>query len=274
MAKGERVIANSKEIANHIMKVYGVPEDRIVIIYRGVDERTFNPALVSMERIRRIGCQWRLNDGQLNRGRINEGQSNDGTPPVIMLPGRLTAWKGQDIFIQSLSRVKALPWMAVCVGDLDEHPSYTKRLQNLIFREQLENRVRLVGHCDDMPAAYMISDVVVSASSTEPEAFGRISIEAQAMGKPVIATAHGGSLETVLEGKTGWLVKPCDVGDLAKALCEALQDRTSCINLGRKGREWVLENFTVKRMCRETVALYHRLIQEKNVRPKSKIYKE
>jgi glycosyltransferase involved in cell wall biosynthesis len=111
-----------------------------------------------------------------------------------------------------------------------------------------------------------LSDVVVSASSTEPEAFGRVAVEAQAMGKPIIATAHGGSLETVIEGKTGWLVKPCDVEDLAKALHEAIQDRTSRNNLGRKGRGWVLENFTVQGMCRETVSLYHRMIREKNVR--------
>jgi glycosyltransferase involved in cell wall biosynthesis len=247
MTKGERVIAISRGIATHIKSVYGVPEGRIVVIYRGIDENRFDPATVSADRIQGIRRQWKV---------------NAATSPVIMLPARITEWKGQDVLIKSLSRLKALPWLAVCVGDTRENPSYTRRLQNLISHEQLENRVRFVGHCEDMPAAYLVADVVVSASSTEPEAFGRVAIEAQAMGKPVIATAHGGSLETVIDGESGRLVKPCDVEDLTSALNEVIQNLPLREKLGRRSRAWVLENFTVQRMCRETVALYLKLLDE------------
>ena len=116
--------------------------------------------------------------------------------------GRLEQWKGQDVFIRSLSMIKDLPFAAVCVGDIKENSTYAAHLHKMILELKLQERVKLVGHCTDMPAALMLSDVVVSASSTEPEAFGRIAVEAQAMGRPVVASAQGGSLETVLPGKT------------------------------------------------------------------------
>ncbi|MBW1698349.1 MAG: glycosyltransferase family 4 protein [Deltaproteobacteria bacterium] len=248
MCKGERVIAISRQVAEHIEAVYGVPRDRIVIIHRGVDENLFNPSAVCNSRVQRIRRQWRLSGPE---------------SPVIMLPGRFARWKGQDVFIKSLSLLKTLSWTAVCVGDTQENPSYAKELQRLIAQEQLENRVRLAGFCEDMPAAYAVSDVVVSASSSEPEAFGRIAIEAQAMGKPVIATAHGGSLETVLDGETGWLVKFSDITALAAALKEAIQSASVREKRGKNARRWVVENFTLKRMCDKTLAVYKQLIQQK-----------
>ena len=180
--------------------------------------------------------------------------------PIIVLPGRLSPWKGQDYFIQSLSRIKDLQWTALCIGDKEENPSLFQRLQQMVFRLGLEKRIRFVGHCEDMPAAMMLSDVVVSASLSEPEAFGRIAVEAQAMGKPVVATAHGGSLETVLDGKTGWLVPSQDTDSLSHALTEAIQNKNRCQEFGREGRKWVMENFTVHRMCEKTLKVYEQLL--------------
>ena len=248
MAKGDRVIAISEQIANHIIDVYGIAKERIVVIHRGVDDRIFNPQKVTESRIQRLRQQWQL--------------SNEMSP-IIMLPGRLTAWKGQEVFVEALSRITDLPWAALCVGDTQENSSFAKRLRKRIAEKQLESRIHLLGHCDDMPTAYMLADVVVSAASTEPEAFGRVAVEAQAMGKPIIATAHGGSLETVVDGETGRLINPCDVEDLAAVLREILQNPALREKLGRSGREWVLENFTVHAMCRDTVSLYHRLLQER-----------
>lgn len=248
MTKGERVIAISKAIAQHIKDQYGVLEDRVVIIYRGFDENIFNPDSVSSKRIEELRKSWNL---------------TNSASLVIMLPGRLTRWKGQDLFIKSLSMIKHLPWSAVCVGDNKENPSYAAWLQKMILELSLEKRVKVVGHCRDMPAALMLSDVVVSASSTQPEAFGRIAVEAQAMGKPVIASRHGGSLETVLNRKTGWLVKPRDPKSLADALCEAISDKALRNRLGSYGQRWVRATFTVRKMCEETVDLYYKLLKDK-----------
>ena len=246
MTKGERVIAISRTIADHIKNKYGVSEDRIVLIYRGFDEKVFNPGAVTSKRIETLRRNWDL---------------KNSTSPVIMLPGRLTRWKGHDLFLESLSRIKYLPWSAICVGDTNENPAYTDFLQKMILRLNLEKRVKFVGHCDDMPAAFLLSDVVVSASSSEPEAFGRIAVEGQAMGKPVIASAHGGSLESVLNHKSGWLVRPCDARSMSDALCEAVSNKDLRNRLGSYGQRWVRNKFTVRKMCEKTIDLYCKLLK-------------
>lgn len=248
MTKGECVIAISQQIAQHIMDVYGVPGEQIVVVHRGVDVNIFNPESVTENRIRQLKQQWKI---------------HHNTTPIIMLPGRLAAWKGHEVFIDSLSRITDLPWLALCVGDTSENLSFTNRLKKRIAEKQLEDRIYFTDHCEDMPAAYMLADVVVSAASTEPEAFGRVSVEAQAMGKAMIATAHGGSLETVIDGETGLLVKPRDTEDLATALRKILQNPSLGDKLGQNGRQRVLEKFTTQTMCRETVSLYHRLLRER-----------
>lgn len=246
MTKGERVIAISKTIAEHIKDKYDVSKDRIILIYRGFDEKVFNPDVVTRNRIERLRKSWDL---------------KDPASPVIMLPGRLTRLKGHDLFLESLSKIKRLPWSAVCVGDTNENPAYADFLQKMILQLNLEKRVKFVGHCDDMPAAFLLSDIVVSASSSKPEAFGRIAVEGQAMGKPVIASAHGGSLETVLNRKSGWLVKPRDAKSLADALCEAVLNKDLRNRLGSYGQRWVRDQFTVRKMCEKTVDLYCKLVK-------------
>jgi glycosyltransferase involved in cell wall biosynthesis len=247
MTKGERIIAISRAVASHIIEKYDVSAERIILIYRGVDETVFDPGLVSEDRIRSLKHRWQL---------------HDVTAPILMLPGRLTQWKGQDVFIKSLSRIKSLPWIALCVGDKEENRSYGAFLKQLVVEACLEDRIRFVGHCEDMPAALMLADVVVSAASSEPEAFGRIAVEAQAMGKPVIATAHGGSLETVRDRETGWLVTPCDENELSEILAEAIENPAVRARFGRRGRAWVRDMFTVGKMCEKTLELYAGLVRE------------
>jgi glycosyltransferase involved in cell wall biosynthesis len=180
--------------------------------------------------------------------------------PLIILPGRVTSWKGHDVFLKSLAGIKDLSWTAVCVGELDRGSSSVKNLLNLRRELALEKRVRFVEYCSDMPAAYLLADIVVSASSTQAEAFGRIAVEAQAMGRPVIATAHGGSIETVVDGKTGWLVRPNETESMMEALREALTDKARAEQYGENGMRWVRDNFTVEKMCKKTISLYLDLI--------------
>jgi len=184
---------------------------------------------------------------------------NDQTP-LIMLPGRLTRLKGQDVFIKCLGMLRHQDFQAVLVGDTEENPGFVEELRQLTAHSGLAGKVRMVGHCMDMPAAYALADIVISASSSEPEAFGRTTIEAMAMGKPVIATAHGGSLETVVDLETGWLVQPSDPIDMARALDEALSMESSRLSeFGEKGKIRVRENFTTDSMCEQTEALYRKL---------------
>lgn len=245
MTRGERTIAISHTIAAHIKEAYGVPDERIVVIYRGFDEKTFNPETVGQDRIERLRKKWRLEDVK---------------GPMIMLPGRLTRLKGHDLFLKALARNRSLQWAAVCVGDSDENRPYVDELESLQRELGLEDRVRFAGHCDDMPAALMLSDIVVSATTARPEAFGRIAVEAQAMGKPVIASAHGGSLETVLNGESGYLVKAGDVQQLAEALKKMILDNALRAAFGRNGRQWVKKKFTTDMMCQKTVSLYRDLL--------------
>jgi glycosyltransferase involved in cell wall biosynthesis len=245
MARGEKVIAVSKEVARHIMEEYGVAEERIAMIHRGVDCEFFAPGSVATDRREELRSLWDM-------PRI--------APPVILLPGRITRLKGHEVFIKALARIAELPWLALCVGSIDDNPDYAAELRTLIRQCHLTDRVRLVGHCRDMPAALDLADLVVSATSSKPEAFGRVAVEAGAMARPVIATAHGGSLETVRPNVTGWLVQPDNVAAMADGLRQALADRDLLRQMGQNGRKWVLENFTVERMCRQTVDLYQQLL--------------
>lgn len=248
MTRGERVIAISNTIKAHIKDRYGISDDRIVVIYRGVDDSIFDPESIADHRLASLCSRWGLGDRDTKR-------------PLIMLPGRITRLKGHDVFINSLARIRHLDWHGVCVGDTDENPGYMAELNALISRLGLEKRITFVGYCEDMPAALMLADIAVSATSGTPEAFGRIAIEAQAMGTPVVASAHGGSLETLLPGKTGWLVTPGDTRTMADALARAISDAPMREAFGRYGRKWVRERFTVERMCGETLGLYQGLLQ-------------
>jgi glycosyltransferase involved in cell wall biosynthesis len=232
MVRGERVIAISSFIRQHVIDNYGVAEDKIDIACRGFDPELFSSDRVSSERCKELRAELSLSDGV----------------PVICLPGRLTRWKGQELFIEALSRIKDLRWKALLIGGATKSSCYVADLKKLVHDNGLSERVVFTGNQIDIAPYYAISDLVVSAS-LEPEAFGRVAIEAQAMGVPVIASDHGGSLETVLDGETGWLFEHGDSEDLAAKLRLALDCAENRERKGRQARKWAWDNYTVDKMC-------------------------
>jgi glycosyltransferase involved in cell wall biosynthesis len=246
MTKGERVIAISDFIAEHIVEHYKIDPAKIRVIPRGIDEVQLDPAKIKQERVIALAQQWRLGSDV----------------PVITLPGRLTRWKGHTVLIEALARLPHRDFLCLFVGSEGKRAEYRRELEALILAKGLGGSVRIVGECRDMAAAYMLSDVVVSAS-TDPEAFGRVAAEASAMGRPVVATDHGGARETVKPGETGWLVKPGDSDALAGAINQALSlgeiDRMA---LGARGRAYILERFTKSRMCAATLEVYREVLDE------------
>ncbi len=244
MTSGDRIIANSRFIAGHMRRIYGVPVNKIRVIHRGVDLSRFDPQKISAERVVALANKWRLEDGH----------------PVIMLPGRLTRWKGQTLFIDAIKRLNRRDICCLLVGDAQGRDGYRKELETMVEHLDLGEIVRIVDHCDDMPAAYMLSDVIVSAS-TDPEAFGRVVIEAQSLGRPVIATAHGGAQETVIENETGWLVPPSNVAELAKTLEKALnlspENRSI---MSQKGIANIRDHFSKDTMCSKTLDVYNEVL--------------
>jgi glycosyltransferase involved in cell wall biosynthesis len=255
MVRGDRVIANSWFTADHIRANYDVPEERLRIVPRGIDVDVFDPAMVSAPRIVELARRWGLPDGKT----------------VVMLPGRLTRWKGHRMVIDALAELKALraardpdakfDVLTLFVGSDQGRTGYRNELESAIAAHGLAGQVQILGHCEDMSAAYMMADVVVSAS-TDPEAFGRIVAEAQSMGRPVVVADHGGAAEQVLTGETGWLFAPGNVGSLVRALDQALSvapEQRAAISLASQAH--VRRHYTRRGMCAATLAIYAELMQ-------------
>jgi glycosyltransferase involved in cell wall biosynthesis len=244
MAKGERVIAASRFIAGLIAARHGVDPAQIRLIPRGVDPAVFDPGAVSADRIARVADAWCLPDGA----------------SVVLLPGRLTSWKGQRVLIAAVARLARRDVCCVLVGSDQGRSRYAAGLIRQAQALGIADRLRLAGECDDMPAALMLADVVVHAS-TQPEAFGRVVIEAQAMGRPVIAADLGAPVETVEQGVTGWRVPPGDAGALAAAIERALALPSDArAELGARARDAVLRGYTVAAMQAATLAVYDELL--------------
>jgi len=185
--------------------------------------------------------------------------------PVVMLPGRLTRWKGQLVLIEALARLGRSDIRCVLVGSDQGRTGYRDELETRIQALGIGEMMRLVDHCADMPAAYMLADVVVSAS-TDPEAFGRVVAEAQAMGRPVVAPRHGAAPEIVRSGETGWLVPPNDPQALASALDQALKlDAGQRDALAYTATEHVRRHFTRDSMCAATIEVYREVLAEHEV---------
>ena len=245
MTRGDRVIAISEFIRGYILDNYRkVDPDRIRVIHRGVNIDIFDPARTSAERVIHLATEWRIPDGV----------------PVVMLPGRLTRWKGHQVLFEALAQVKDRPMRCLIVGDDQGRTAYRRELDAMVEKLGLQSVVHIVGNCRDMAAAYKLSDVVVSAS-TEPEAFGRVVAEAQAIGKPVIAPNHGAAPEILLPEVTGWLVPPSDPTALARALEKVLDlDTDARERLAQAAIARVRDNFTTRRMCDATIAVYRELL--------------
>lgn len=244
MTRGDAIIANSRFTAEHVSREHGVDLSRIVVIPRGIDIAAFTPESVSADRVEEVRRQWGLKAGK----------------PVILLPGRLTRWKGQLDFIEALAKLPDQEFEAVLAGDPQEREGYLSELRQAIDRVKLTQKIRIPGHCSDMPAALMVADVVV-APSIEPEAFGRIAVEAQAMGRPIVASRLGAQTDTVMDETTGFLFEPGNVADLAKQISRALaltaEQRAA---MTRAQRNRVVSNYTVDTMCAATLAVYRSLL--------------
>lgn len=241
MAKGRIVIAASHYIADLVRTRHGVDPARIRVIPRGVDPAVFDPAAVSGQRIAKLAEAWRL--------------------PVearaVVLPGRVTSWKGHRVLLDAIARLERTDVYCVFLGSDQGRKRYARSLEQQARRLGIADRLRLVGHTDDVPAALCLADIVVHAS-TKPEAFGRVVIEAQAMARPVIAADLGGPVETVRHGETGWRVPPGDPDALAAALRTALdmtpEDRAA---LGQRARASVP---TVRAMQDATLDVYEEVL--------------
>jgi glycosyltransferase involved in cell wall biosynthesis len=243
MARGERVIAISDFVAAHAANDYGVGADRLRTIPRGVDMRLFDPHRVNGDRVADLAARWRVPDGFA----------------VVMLPGRLTRWKGGLDLIEAMARLGRHDVCCLLVG-AEQRPGFRRELETAISKHELNGQFRIVEDCRDIAAAYVLSDVVVSAS-TDPEGFGRTIVEAQAMGRPVIATDHGGARETVIPGNTGWLVPPGDTAALAAAIEHALRLEPEARDaLARRARAHIANGFTREAMCARYLDVYEELL--------------
>ena len=244
MATGERVIAISEFIAEHILQNYSIDPERIRVVQRGIDMNRFNPARVSHSRVATLFKSWGVPDDL----------------PVVMLPGRLSRIKGHGVLIEALAKRGKRDLWCVLVGSADGKEGYRHELQQLIERRRIGDMVKIVGNCTDMPAAYRVANLVVSPSLV-PEGFGRVPVEAQAMGRFVIASNVGGTRETVLDGETGKLIPPGDVDALAAALDEAVlragSERPSVV---QRAVAHVTEHFSKERMCAQTLDVYEEVL--------------
>jgi glycosyltransferase involved in cell wall biosynthesis len=241
MLRGPLVIANSEFIRDHIRSVYGVPEARIVVAPRGVDTAAFDPARVSAATVKKIKAEFRVPDGHA----------------MIVLVGRLSRWKGQTVLIEAMAKVETAA-VAVLVGGGDE--DYAEELTALARARNVEPYIRFAGSRRDIPALFKAADLALS-TSLQPEAFGRVAIEAMAMETPVVATAHGGSRETVIPGETGWLIPPGDPAALASAIDLALGDRRRLRRMGKAGRAHVVGNYASQSTVEIEYGVYVTLLE-------------
>lgn len=244
MTYGERIIAISNHIKNHMLQNYKVDESKIRLIHRCADIERFSPEAVTTERM--------IN--KIKEYRIAEDK------PVLLLPGRITRWKGQHLLIEALSKMKNTNYYCIIAGDSQGRQKYMDYLEKLVKKYHLEGKVGFFGRYSDVPALMMVSNVILS-TAIEPEAFGRIAIEGQAMGKVVVASDIGGSLDTVIDGVTGKLFKSNDAQSLADALDWALElPMTEIKKISAAGMKNVREHFTKQIMCDKTIEVYKELV--------------
>ena len=252
MLRAKLTIAGSNFIFSHINENYGEylsKEKKLRVIFRGINVDYFNPKNISVLKQEKLKQEWDLSSNKF----------------TILLPGRLTYWKGQEKFIESLNILiedyNITNFQAVILGSDQGRKVYSKKLINLAQIYRQNKKIKFIQHCKEMPLAYSLADVVVSAS-IEPEAFGRVSVEAQAMGKPIVASNIGGSKETIINKKTGFLYKHDDPRELAKILNTVIQLSVDDLRfMGNEGRKNVTKKFDVETMCQSNLKEYKRLIK-------------
>ena len=251
MVRSDLIIAGSNFIFSHINQNYPKYLDlkkRFLVIFRGINVDYFDSSTTLDSEESRLISDWEV----------------DKNKKIILMPGRLTAWKGQETFIEALNLVnKELGYdsfNAVILGSDQGRDIYTKKIKRLAEQYRLTSQLKFIEHCKNMPLAYKISDIVVSAS-VEPEAFGRVAVEAQSMEKPIIASDIGGSNETIIDNVTGFLFQSGNAEALSKKIVEALQlDESRLKSIGIEGRKNIIKKFNVEKMCFSTYSEYKKLL--------------
>jgi len=251
MLKSDLIIAGSNFIFSHINENYFKylnSNKKFLVIYRGINTDYFDSKKISESDQTKILKMWNINKEN----------------PIILLPGRLTEWKGQEMFLEALNLLKEKSddktFHAVILGSAQGRNEYKKKLLRLVDQYRLNDRVSFVEKCELMPLAYKIADIVVSAS-TKPESFGRVSVEAQSMEKPILATNIGGSKETVVDNKTGFLFNPDKAQELSDIISHVLNLSESTLKfIGFEGRKNVIKKFNIEKMCFSTYSEYKKLI--------------
>jgi len=253
MVRSHLIIAGSNFIFSHINENYGDfflnRKRKLLVIFRGINANYFNPQKISLSKIEKF----------------SKKNSIDRDKFIILLPGRLSFWKGQKIFIEALKllseQINNQPFEGIIIGGDQGKSVYKKQLIALVERYRLKKIIKFIDHCDEMPVAYKIANLVCSCSS-EPEAFGRVSVEAQSMRIPIVASDIGASTETIVKDKTGFLFKSGDSNALTNAIIMVMQkDYNSLKSIGFEGRKNILKKFDVDKMCHTTFTEYKKLIE-------------
>ncbi len=251
MVRSDLIIAGSNFIFSHIKENYSmylIDKKKFLVIFRGINVDYFDSSTTLENDEKKLLKQWDIEKDK----------------KIILLPGRLTSWKGQEVFIEAVNLINIElgfeAFYTVILGSDQGRELYKKKLIRLSEQYRMSKQIRFVDHCKNMALAYKVSDIIVSASN-EPEAFGRVSVEAQSMEKPIIASNIGGSNETVIDEKTGFLFESNNAKSLSKQILRVLNmDETSLKIMGIEGRKNVTQRFNVEKMCFSTYSEYKRLL--------------
>ena len=251
MVRSNLIIAGSNFIFSHIKENYSKylnDKKKLLVIFRGINVDYFDPTTKVYSDEKKLLTKWEI----------------DKDKKIILLPGRLTSWKGQEVFIEAINLVNIElgyeAFYGVILGSDQGRDLYKKKLIRLTEQYRMINQIKFIDHCNDMALAYKISDIIVSAS-IEPEAFGRVAVEAQSMEKPIIASNTGGSNETIIDGKTGFLFESGSAKSLSQKILKIItMDESLLKSIGVEGRKNIIQKFNVEKMCFSTYSEYKRII--------------
>ena len=251
MVRSDLIIAGSNFIFSHIKDNYTKylnAKKKLLVIFRGINVDYFDPTTKLDSDEKKLLKKWQIEKDK----------------KIILLPGRLTGWKGQEVFIEAINLVNIElgyeAFYAVILGSDQGRDLYKKKLIRITEQHRLNNQVKFIDHCNDMALAYKVSDIVISAS-IEPEAFGRVAVEAQSMEKPIIASDIGGSNETIIDEKTGFLFESNNAKSLSEKILKVLSmDETLLQSIGKEGRKNIIQKFNVEKMCFSTYSEYKRIL--------------